>query len=257
MIDPITFYDGNIFHQRLGNKKHEFTNRHLFLLLNLTKIKKKCIFKHKNYQYPFFSINKFNLLSWHIEDHGSRTVTSIEKLEYFLINLLKIKRFDQIYLLCLPKILSFGFNPISIYFICDNKKITHTVYEVKNTFGDIHHYLSDKTSFKSKFKKKMFVSPFYKNKGYYKISSKLDKSSVSVHIQYIIKNKLKLKASLNAKIIEKKNISILYSLIKSFSFPGKVWLNIHYEALKLFLKKIKVEKKPLEKTTKHSFLEKS
>ena len=25
MIDPITFYDGNIFHQRLGNKKHEFT----------------------------------------------------------------------------------------------------------------------------------------------------------------------------------------------------------------------------------------
>jgi DUF1365 family protein len=49
----------------------------------------------------------------------------------------------------------------------------------------------------------------------------------------------------------------LYALIKNLIFPGKVWINIHYQALKLFLKKIKIEKKPLENKVKHTFAEKS
>ena len=103
----------------------------------------------------------------------------------------------------------------------------------------------------------MVVSPFFKNDGHYEILSKIRKKSVFVKISYIVKDNIKLKAFLNATLIKSNNISLLSALIKNLVFPGKVWINIHYQALKLFLKKIKIEKKPLENKIKNTFAEKS
>ena len=103
----------------------------------------------------------------------------------------------------------------------------------------------------------MFVSPFFKNDGYYEILSRFKNKSVFVKINYVVKNNTKLKAFLNATIIKENNFSLFASLIKNLIFPGKVWINIHYQALKLFLKKIKIEKKPLENKIKNTFAEKS
>ena len=60
-----------------------------------------------------------------------------------------------------------------------------------------------------------------------------------------------------SKIIKSDNITLFLALVKNLIFPGKVWINIHYQALKLFLKKINIEKKPLENKVKHTFVEKS
>ena len=93
-------------------------------------------------KFSLLSINKFNILSWYVKDHGNRNDKKIENLKKYIIKLSKIKKFDDIYLLCFPRIFNFGFNPISIYFFSYNNQITHTIYEVKNTFGDIHHYIT-------------------------------------------------------------------------------------------------------------------
>jgi len=103
----------------------------------------------------------------------------------------------------------------------------------------------------------MFVSPFFKNDGHYEILSKIRNNSVFLKINYIVKDNIKLKAFLNATIIKSDNITLFLALVKNLIFPGKVWINIHYQALKLFLKKIKIEKKPLENKVKHTFVEKS
>ena len=103
----------------------------------------------------------------------------------------------------------------------------------------------------------MFVSPFFKNDGYYEILSRFKNKSVFVKINYIVKDNIKLKAFLNATLIESNKISLMSALIKNLIFPGKVWINIHYQALKLFLKKIKIEKKPQENKIKNTFAEKS
>ncbi len=256
MKSLVSFFDGKIIHQRLGKIKHNFINLHLFLLINISKIE-SCNMPSNFSKVSLFSINKFNILSWHVKDHGNRKNQKIEKLKEYIVKLSKIKNFDDIYLLCFPRILNFGFNPISIYFFSYNKKIIHTVYEVKNTFGDIHHYITNNKISKNKFHKKMFVSPFFKNDGHYEILSKIRSKSVFVKINYIVKDNIKLKAFLNATAIKSNNISLLSVLIKNLVFPGKVWINIHYQALKLFLKKIKIEKKPLENKVKHTFAEKS
>ena len=256
MKSLINFYDGKIIHQRLGKTKHKFTNLHLFLLINISKIR-SCDSQSILSGFSLLSINKFNILSWHIKDHGNRNDNKIENLKEYIIKLSKVKKFDDIYLLCFPRILNFGFNPISIYFFSYNNQITHTIYEVKNTFGDIHHYITKNKVSKSKFHKRMFVSPFFKNDGYYEIWSRLKNKSVFLKINYIVKDNIKLKAFLNAKIIKGNNLSLFAALIKNLIFPGKVWINIHYQALKLFLKKIKIEKKPLENKIKNTFAEKS
>ena len=256
MKSLINFFNGKIIHQRLGKIKHKFINLHLFLLINISKIKSSNSSSISS-NIPFLSINEFNILSWHVKDHGNQKNQKIEKLNEYIIKMSKIKKFDDIYLLCFPRILNFGFNPISIYFFSYNNKITHTIYEVKNTFGDIHHYITNNKISKNKFHKKMFVSPFFKNDGHYEILSKIRKKSVFVKISYIVKDNIKLKAFLNATLIKSNNISLLSALIKNLIFPGKVWINIHYQALKLFLKKIKIEKKPLENKVKHTFAEKS
>ena len=256
MKNLINFYDGKIIHQRLGKKKHKFTNLHLFLLINISKIRSfdmQSIFS----RFSLLSINKFNILSWHVKDHGNRNDKKIENLKKYIIKLSKVKKFDDIYLLCFPRIFNFGFNPISIYFFSYKNQITHTTYEVKNTFGDIHHYITKNKVSKSRFHKRMFVSPFFKNDGYYEILSRFKNKSVFVKINYLVKDNIKLKAFLNATIIKGNNLSLLAALIKNLTFPGKVWINIHYQALKLFLKKIKIEKKPLENKIKNTFAEKS
>ena len=66
----------------------------------------------------------------------------------------------------------------------------------------------------------MFVSPFFKNDGHYKIFSKIRKKSVFVKISYIVKDNIKLKAFLNATLIKSNNISLIQntkSLIKYIS----------------------------------------
>ena len=90
-----------------------------------------------------------------------------------------------------------------------------------------------------------------------KLYPKLKNKSVFLKINYIVKENIKLKAFLNATIIKSNNLSLFTALIKNLIFPGKVWINIHYQALKLFLKKIKIEKKPLENKIKNTFAEKS
>ena len=53
----------------------------------------------------------------------------------------------------------------------------HAVFEVKNTFGDIHHYILKNIPQKvtQKVLKKMFVSPFYNTKGSYNFKRNVSK----------------------------------------------------------------------------------
>ena len=45
-------------------------------------------------------------------------------------------------LLCMPRVLGYGFNPLSVYFCHDvDERLTAILYEVRNTFGQRHSYL--------------------------------------------------------------------------------------------------------------------
>ncbi len=253
-FDLFTLFKGIIFHKRYAIKEYLFKNSSLFLGINLSQLANKNLEMKRNTPI-FFSVNKFNVLSWHVEDHGNRQKnSSILNLLNFLKKLSN-KNHQTIILFTFPRIFGFGFNPLSLYFCFDKKGLNQTIFEVKNTFGDIHHYILNnvkKYGLKQKIEKKLFVSPFFENKGLYKLFSNIKDNKVIIDIEYIVDRVISLNANLKAKKIPFTNLEILKNLITLKSFPGKIWLNIHYHALKLWIKKISFYKTPKEKKIKYN-----
>jgi len=252
------FLRGIVYHNRYGKIEHYFKNRIIAIIVDLTSISEE-----KNLKKPFlFSINKLNFFSWMPSDHGSRTKNSKPKeLLNFIFNLIKKKSYQSeniksIKLMCFPRVLGFGFNPLSIYFCYDGKdNLVHTIFEVKNTFGDIHHYILldvNKKGNSQKVLKKLFVSPFYNDNGCYELSANYLNKKVKTSVKYKINNKIIFTASMKLEEIEFNNYNFLVGLINFLFFPGKIWLNIHLQALKIWLKKVSLNKTPKSKKVKYS-----
>ena len=113
----------------------------------------------------------------------------------FILNLIdksdsKKHIIDNIKLLTFPKVFGLGFNPLSVYFCYDIKgSLLHSVFEVRNTFGDIHHYILQNTKKNNKTQKiikKLFVSPFYPQKGYYHLYANQLNDKILISVDYII-----------------------------------------------------------------------
>ena len=150
-----------------------------------------------------------------------------------------------------------GFNPLSVYF-CYNKSnaLIHAVFEVRNTFGDIHHYILkniSKSGNTQKVLKKMFVSPFYNTKGSYILSVIYENNEIETSVEYKMNQNIIFSATMKLKEIDFNDFNIISSILNLRIFPGKVWINIHYQAIKLWYKKVVLYKIPhsllIKKTT--------
>ena len=141
--------------------------------------------------------------------------------------------------------LGYSFNPISFYlFLNDKNELVAILYEVKNTHGDQVHYLSLGDFSNKKFKKNMYVSPFIEMDCYYKISVKLkDTSNFFCSInQFDNKNKQIFFASVSLDLKRILFLNVFYFFILNIFGSLKAIILIHFQALKLFIKKSKLFK---------------
>ena len=243
MIYSSCIYNGQVIHKRFKPKEHFFKYKVFSLLLDLSEL------SLLDKELKIFSYNKFNILSFYDVDHGPRDGTSLiswvkENLNNNNINSNEIK----IKLLCYPRVLGYIFNPLSIFFVYDkNSNLISILYEVKNTFGEQHTYVfkidKDNQLFEHSCKKKFHVSPFIEMNClyYFKILKPTDKLSVVINQnddsgKLLFASQDGLKNELNNK-----NLMISYILNPLMSF--KIIGAIHFEALKLWIKGIKLVKK--------------
>ncbi len=246
MIKDSCIYNGKVIHKRFKPKEHFFKYSVFSLLLDLNDIKKieKNIF--------FFSYNKFNLISFHDIDHGNRDGSSLNDWVKKNLKTIGIKNEKiTIKLLCYPRIFGYVFNPLSIFFIYNqNMDIISILYEVKNTFGEQHTYIfkvdKDKDYIKNNCDKKFFVSPFMDLKSTYYFKVLEPKKYLSVIIdqrdkegKLLFASQDGVKCSLNAK-------NLLISYIKHPLMTLKIISAIHFEALRLWIKGIKLIKKKIK-----------
>ena len=101
--------------------------------------------------------------------------------------------------------------------------------------------------------KKLFVSPFYPQKGYYHLYANQLNDKILTFVDYIINEKKVFSASMDLKEIKFNNFNIVIAFMKLYLFPGKIWINIHLQAFFLWLKKIRLYKIPSSQKVKHSF----
>ena len=246
MIKSSCIYNGNVIHKRFKPKEHIFKYKVFSLLIDLSEL------SILEKELKLFSYNKFNILSFYDIDHGPRDGTSLtawvkENLSKNNINNEAI----TIKLLCYPRIWGYVFNPLSVFFVYDkNLNLIAILYEVKNTFGEQHTYIFkiEKNSqlFEHSCKKKFHVSPFIEIDCtyFFKILKPEKKLSIVIN-QNDNKGKL-LFATQDGekKDLNTKNLAVSYLSHPLMSF--KIIGAIHFEALKLWLKGVKLVKKKLK-----------
>ena len=243
MIKESFIYNGKVIHKRFKPKEHYFKYNVFSLFLDLDEI------NVINKKILFFSYNKFNLISFYEKDHGNRDGSSLadwvkKSLKTIGVNIENIK----IKLLCYPRIFGYVFNPLSIFFVYDKKSnLIAILYEVKNTFGEQHTYVfkvNENNKFiKNNCEKKFFVSPFMNidSKYYFKVLDPNEK--LSVVIDQRDKDGKLLFASQDGVKSNFTSKNLIFSYLRHPLMTFKIISAIHFEALRLWSKGIKLVKK--------------
>ena len=156
----------------------------------------------------------------------------------------------SIKLLCYPRIFGYVFNPLSTYFIYNkHSELISIFYEVKNTFGEQHTYIfkaQDEKTVQNKCKKKFYVSPFIEMDCEYHFKTLNPREQLSVVINQNDKDGKLLFASQDgiSKDFNNKNLILSYLTHPLMTF--KIIGAIHYEAFKLWAKRIKLIAKKIK-----------
>ena len=252
MIKYSRIYSGQVIHTRFKPKKHYFKYKVFSLLIDLDEINKI------NNNLNFFSYNKFNLISFFDKDHGNRDGSNVK--EWVKENLIKKNiKFQNIRveILCYPRILGYVFNPLSILYVYNEKDALISIfYEVKNTFGEQHTYIfetQDQKIIKNKCDKKFYVSPFIDMECEYNFSVTKPGDSISVIINQHDKEGKLLFASQDGKSQDLTSKNLILNYLRHPLMTFKVIVAIHYEAFKLWFKKVKLVKKNIKILNKITF----
>ena len=245
MIKNSIIYDGKVIHRRFKPKEHYFKYKVFSLLIDIDELE---VIQKK---IKIFSYNKFNIISFFDKDHGPRDGTPIkgwviDNLKKIGINNEKI----QIKLFCYPRIFGYVFNPLSIFFIYNqNSKLISILYEVKNTFGEQHTYVfktNDDKIITNNCTKKFHVSPFINMECHYYFRVLKNSEKISIIIDQKDKEGKLLYASQDGKAKDFNEKNLIISYISHPLMTLKIIAAIHYEALKLWIKGVKLVKRSIK-----------
>lgn len=237
-------YRGAVVHRRTRPKRHKLRYRVFNILLDLDEL------DILDRELPFFSRNRFNLFGFYDRDHGDGKTPLREYVESALRRYGLDISGGPIRLLCMPRVLGYVFNPLSVFFCYrPSGELAAVLYEVSNTFGERHYYLvpasgNTESAAEQTADKQFHVSPFLPlNLRYrFRIAPPAKTAAVSVHVHD--RQGLLVAASFAATRTELTNGTLLTTFITFPLLTLKVVAGIHWEALKLWLKGVEVHTKP-------------
>lgn len=244
-------YKARVMHNRLAPKQHRFHYDVFMFYLDLDEI------DQLNKRLKFMSRNRFNLFNFRDKDHlqlpkeNPDTSKSIRQhiSTYLQQNGVEIGN-GRIMVLTNLCTLGYQFNPVSFYF-CYNEQgeVVCSVVEVCNTFLEMKPYFlggdtfADDT-FKLNTEKMFYVSPFIDMDTHFDFNLHIPGEQLQLKIDDYDQSGNRFFISTLSGT--KKPLTDANLLLYFFSFPLitlKVIGLIHWQALKLWLKKIPFHKK--------------
>ncbi len=229
-------YHANIYHKRFLPKTNEFSYSGFYIKFSLDDI--------KGLKSGLFGVNSFNLFSFYEKDHGYRDGSDLYKWARDILSQSGVENFNgKIVLPTFPRVLGYVFNPVSFWFCYEQEKLVAVICEVNNTFGETHNYVllhnpSEKINFLGKH---FHVSPFYDvYGGYFFDFRRADHVSINYHFD----NHLQLIAKISGQEMPFTDRNLIKLFLKYPFYTIFVVVLIHYQALRLFMKKIRFYSKP-------------
>ena len=236
-------YVGSVMHRRLSPCVHRFRYSGFWLLLDLDELA----------QLParlrLFSFNRRNLFSLQTRDYGDASATPLRaQIERKLAGAGIPFPAGTIHLLTMPRLLGYSFNPLSIYF-CTHPDGTPAaiVYEVHNTFGERHSYVIPQINGHETHHscpKAFYVSPFMEMGLRYDFTVSQPDKSLAISIRAHRGEQLLLIAFLTAKRRPLSDSALLALLLAMPFASFKVTAAIHWEALRLWWKGVRLVARP-------------
>ena len=246
-IDAASLYLGDVMHARLKPMGHRFSYRVMSLLIDLDRL------GEADRQSPLFGVNRAALYSFHEADHGARDGLSLKAYAERCAAAHDIDLSGgRVELLCYPRLLGYGFNPLAIYFCYHaSGALALVIYEVRNTFGEIHPYVlpvkpgewSD-AGLRQQQDKLFYVSPFLPMAMRYHFHVLPPSDTVKLRILETDRDGPLLAATFNGRRRALTSRALLRSFFALPLVSFKVMAAIHWEALRLWLKGARLVPRP-------------
>ncbi|MEI9923160.1 MAG: DUF1365 domain-containing protein [Bradyrhizobium sp.] len=232
-------YFGEVMHARLKPMGHRFSYRVMSLLIDLDRL------GDADRQSPLFGVNRAALYSFNDADHGDRDGSG---LRAYAQHCAAERGIDltggRVLLLCYPRLLGYTFNPLSVYFCYrTDGSLALLIYEVRNTFGDIHSYAlavkPDEVSaagVRQQQDKLFYVSPFIEMAMRYHFRVSPPADDVKLRILETDREGPLLAATFHGRRRALTTAALLRSFFSLPLVTFKIVAAIHWEALRLWLK---------------------
>ncbi|MBX2884741.1 MAG: DUF1365 domain-containing protein [Granulosicoccus sp.] len=193
-----------------------------------------------------FSRGRFNLFNFRDDDFGDVTGGDLTDYVQRQLSSAGFEVASRVCLLCSPRMCGYAFNPLSVFYCYDrHNRLFATVHEVHNTFHERQTYVLSTTDDASQSQwitqqcsKEMYVSPFVPEEMNYKF--RLNKPAEKLVLVIRVENEEgpMLNASLTAQQHQLTD-ALLFRCALIYPFMTlKVSVGIHYEALKLWVKRV-------------------
>ncbi|MFK7792793.1 MAG: DUF1365 domain-containing protein [Devosiaceae bacterium] len=244
---PLTLYRGLVMHQRMRPKPHRFSYRVYSVLVDLDRQDEIGALS------PALSHNRWNLFSVHDKDHGPADGTALRPwANTMLADGGLAEKPAKIMLLCYPRILGAVFNPLSVYYAYDAQDVLiGVIYEVRNTFGERHAYVAKvepgqlrPSGLRQSRQKLFYVSPLMDMDMRYHFNLKPPGDEVTIRILENDAEGPFLSATFHGQAQAVSTQSLFAEAARVPFQTLKVVGAIHYEALRLWLKGIKLRDRP-------------
>ena len=246
-------YLGRVMHLRRFPQRYRFDHRVFSLLLDIDTIAGVAG------RLRLLAYRRFNLVSFHPEDHGPRDGSSLRAwAERLLATAGVALDGGRIDLLCFPRVLGFGFNPLAVWY-CHHRdgSLRALIYEVRNTFGEKHQYLHAApgggaldASVWHRADKRFHVSPFIGMDAEYRFATVAPAARLRLVIDEHAPGpsgapERMLVATLAAERVPLTDGALLRACLAMPLMTLKVVVAIHWHALRLWLRGARFFPKPV------------
>jgi len=236
-------YLGHVAHARIRPRRHNLSYRLYSMLFDLDELPAL----HRRLR--LFSLNRFNLLSFRDRDHGDGSATPLRAQIDALLARAGIAAGGPIRMLCYPRVLGTAFNPLSTFF-CHRPDgtLAAILYEVNNTFGQRHSYLipveADVLPVRQSCAKGFYVSPFMAMDMTYDFTVRPPSAEVAITVRGSDAEGTVITASFTGTRRELSDAALLATFLRYPLLTLKVVGGIHWEALKLLAKGLRLRPRP-------------
>ena len=250
---------GQVRHQRLLPLQHRFAYGTYFLMLPLRSLKQAAA------ETAGWAINRPGALSFFETDHGDgRPLTQGGALAWLDELLLREGITDatgEVWLHTYPRVFGYSFKPVSFWY-CHRAEgdqggaLRAVVVEVNNTFGERHCYLLDAPRYgvEQRADKVLHVSPFNSVVGHYRFrfffGEAAGRRRTVARIDYRdAADAVVLQTSVSGELQTLSAAVLRRALWRYPWMTVGVMLHIHSQALRLWLKKLPIRRKPAAPTS--------